>query len=72
MKKEIIFGLCDKTGSCDSYYSFFKTKESALKELQIQADRLREDLGIHPIEIKGAGAYHGDKLLITIHSYTIR
>lgn len=72
MKVEIIFGLCDKTGRCDSYYSFFKTKESALKELQIQADRLREDLGIYPIEIKGVEAYHGDKVLITIHSYPLR
>jgi len=72
MTVETIFGLCDKTGRCDSYYSFFKTKDAALKELHIQADRLREDLGIHPIEIKGHSAYHRDKVLITIHSHLLR
>ncbi len=32
----IIFGVCDKTGTCDSYFGFFKNEDDAKKELKIQ------------------------------------
>ena len=50
--REIIFGVCDKTGSCDSYFGFFKREEDAKKEVKIQADRLKEDLGLMDIIVK--------------------
>ena len=50
--REIIFGVCDKTGSCDSYFGFFKQEEDAKKEVKIQADRLKEDLGLMDLIVK--------------------
>ena len=41
--REIIYGVCDRTGKCDSYFGFFKNYEDAQKEVKIQADRLKED-----------------------------
>ncbi len=52
VQREIIYGVCDKTGSCDSYFGFFKTKEDAEHEVQVQAGRLKEDLGWLDIQIQ--------------------
>ena len=51
-EREIIFGVCDKTGNCNSYFGFFKNEEDAKKEVKIQADRLKEDLGLMDIIVK--------------------
>ena len=74
MEREIIYGVCDKTGSCDSYFGFFKKEEDAIKEVQIQANRLKEDLGMMKITIKKDRAISDEdgKTLIIIHSYVIR
>jgi hypothetical protein len=70
--REIIYGVCDKTGSCDTYFGFFKTKEDAELEVQVQANRLKEDLGWMNIEIKNDRAIVEGKLVIVIHSYVLR
>ena len=71
-QREIIYGVCDKTGSCDSYFGFFKTKEDAEHEVQVQANRLKEDLGMMDIEIKSDRALVDGKLVIVIHQYVLR
>jgi hypothetical protein len=71
-QREIIYGVCDKTGSCDSYFGFFKTKEGAEHEVQVQAGRLKEDLGWLDIQIQSDRALMGGKSVVVIHSYVIR
>ena len=74
MTSEIIFGVCDKTGECDSYFGFFKNEEDAIKEVQIQANRLKEDLGMLNITISKDRAVSNtdNKLLIVIHNFVLR
>lgn len=72
VQREIIYGVCDKTGSCDSYFGFFKTKEDAEHEVEIQAKQLKEDLGMMDIEIKSDRALVEGKLVIVIHQYMLR
>ena len=50
--REVIFGVCDKTGKCDSYFGFFKNEDDAKKEVKIQADRMKEDFGYQDIIVK--------------------
>ena len=71
-QREIIYGVCDKTGSCDSYFGFFKTKEDAEHEVSVQAKRLKEDLGMMDIDIRSDRALYNSKLVIVIHSYVLR
>ena len=71
-QREIIYGVCDKTGSCDSYFGFFKTKEDAEHEVEIQAKRLKEDLGMMDIEIKTDRATVKNKIVVVIHQYSLR
>ena len=71
-QREIIYGVCDKTGSCDSYFGFFKTKEDAEHEVEVQAKRLKEDLGMMDIEIKSDRALFEGKLVVVIHQYVLR
>jgi len=70
--REIIYGVCDKTGSCDTYFGFFKTKEDAEHEVQVQANRLKEDLAWMDSEIKNDRAIVEGKLVIVIHQYVLR
>jgi hypothetical protein len=70
--REIIYGVCDKTGSCDTYFGFFKTKEDAELEVQVQANRLKEDLGMMDIIIQTDRAVLNNKLMVVIHSYVLR
>lgn len=70
--REIIYGVCDKTGSCDSYFGFFKSEEDAKHEVEIQANRLKEDLGWLDIEIEGDRAKLNGKLVVAIHKYVLR
>jgi hypothetical protein len=72
VQREMIYGVCDKTGSCDSYFGFFKTREGAEHEVEIQAKRLKEDLGMMDIEIKSDRAISQGKLVIVIHQYVLR
>ena len=71
-QREIIYGVCDKTGTCDSYFGFFKTKEDAEHEVEVQAKRLKEDLGMMDIEIKSDRALFEGKLVVVIHQYMLR
>ena len=71
-QREIIYGVCDKTGSCDSYFGFFKNKEDAEHEVEVQAKRLKEDLGMMDIEIKSDRALFEGKLVVVIHQYMLR
>ena len=72
VQREIIYGVCNKTGSCDSYFGFFKTKEDAEHEVEVQAKRLKEDLGMMDIEIKSDRALFEGKLVVVIHQYVLR
>ena len=72
VQREIIYGVCDKTGTCDSYFGFFKTKEDAEREVEVQAKRLKEDLGMMDIEIKSDRALFEGKLVVVIHQYVLR
>ena len=74
---EIIFGVCDKTGSCDSYFGFFKQEEDAKKEVKIQADRLKEDLGLMDIIVKEDRAVipkegRVEKIVLIVHPFVLR
>jgi len=71
-QREIIYGVCDKTGSCDSYFGFFKTKEDAEHEVSVQAKRLKEDFGMIHIDIQKDRALVNGKLVVVIHSYVLR
>ena len=71
-QREIIYGVCDKTGSCDSYFGFFKTKEDAEHEVEVQAKRLKEDLGMMDINIWTDRALFEGKLVVVIHQYALR
>jgi hypothetical protein len=75
--KDIVYGVCDKTGNCDSYFGFFKHEEDAKKEVKIQANRLKEDLGYMDIVVKEDRAVimkteRLEELLIIIHSFVLR
>jgi len=75
--REIIFGVCDKTGSCDSYFGFFKNEEDAKKEVKIQADRLKEDLGLMDIIVKEDRAVipqegRVEQIVVIIHPFVLR
>ncbi len=71
-QREIIYGVCDKTGKCDSYFGFFKDEKDAEHEVEVQANRLKEDLGMMDIEIKSDRATINGKLIVVIHSYVLR
>ena len=76
-EREIIFGVCDKTGSCDSYFGFFKNEEDAKKEVKIQADRLKEDLGLMDLIIKEDRAIipqegRVEQIVVIIHPFVLR
>ena len=75
--REVIFGVCDKTGKCDSYFGFFKNEDDAKKEIKIQADRMKEDFGYQDIVVKDDRAVimktdRIEQVLIIIHSYVLR
>jgi len=75
--RDIVYGVCDKTGKCDSYFGFFKNEENAKKEVKIQANRLKEDLGYMDIVVKEDRAViiktdRVEELLIIIHNFVLR
>ena len=69
---EVIYGVCDKTGSCDSYFGFFKNEKDAEHEVEVQANRLKEDLGMMNIDIQTDRALFDGKLVIVIHRHVLR
>ena len=71
-EREIIYGVCDKTGTCDSYFGFFKKEKDAIKELHIQVSRMKEDLGMIDIIIENNQAVQKNKKVIVIHSFVLR
>ena len=77
MEREIVYGVCDKTGSCDSYFGFFKHRHDAVKEVSTQAKRLKDELGMMDILIKEDRAIipqneREELIVIVIHPYVIR
>jgi hypothetical protein len=74
--REIIYCVVDKTGQCDSYYGFFKNLEDAKKEVEIQSNRLKEDLGMMDVKVKEDRAViekdRVEYVVIIIHSYVLR
>jgi len=71
-EREVIYGVCDKMGSCDSYFGFFKTEKDAEHEVEVQANRLKEDLGMMEIDIQTDRALFNGKIVIVIHRYVLR
>jgi hypothetical protein len=76
MEREIIYGVVDKTGNCDSYFGFFKNLHDAKKEVEVQTNRLKEDLGMMNIVIKDDRAVieenRVETVVIIIHNYVLR
>ena len=75
--REVIFGVCDKTGNCDSYFGFFKNEEDAKKEVKIQAERMKDELGIMDLIFKEDRAIlpkedRIEELVIVIHPFVLR
>ena len=75
--RDIIYGVCDKTGKCDSYFGFFKNEEDAKKEVKVQADRLKEDLGLMDIIVKEDRAVipkagRIEQIAVIIHPFVLR
>ena len=75
--REIIYGVCDKTGNCDSYFGFFKSYEDAQKEVKVQSDRLKEDLGLMDLEVKEDRSVRlldnrTEEIVIIIHPFVLR
>ncbi len=68
----MIYGVCDKTGVCDSYFGFFKNEKDAELEVEIQSNRLKEDLGMMDIEIKSDRSLFRGKVVVIIHKYVLR
>ena len=71
-EREVIYGVCDKMGSCDSYFGFFKTEKDAEHEVEVQSNRLKEDLGMMDIDIQTDRALFDGKLVIVIHRHVLR
>jgi hypothetical protein len=72
VQREMIYGVCDKTGKCDSYFGFFKNEKDAEHEVEVQSNRLKEDLGMMDIDIQKDRASVNGKLMIVIHKYVLR
>ena len=75
--REVIFGVCDKTGNCDSYFGFFKNEEDARKELKTQAERMMNELGMIDLIVKGDRAIkpiteREEELVIILHPFVLR
>ncbi len=74
--REIIYGVCDKTGNCDSYFGFFKNLDDAKKEVKTQSDRLKNELGMMDIVIKEDRAVipkdRIETVVIIIYNYVLR
>ncbi len=75
--RDVIFGVCDKTGNCDSYFGFFKNEDDAKKEIKTQAERMKNELGMMDLIIKDDRAVimkneRIEEIVLIIHSYVIR
>jgi hypothetical protein len=75
--RDIIYGVCDKTGNCDSYFGFFKQEEDARKEVKIQSERMKNELGMMDLILKEDRAVlpkgeRVEELVIVIHPYVLR
>jgi hypothetical protein len=76
MEKEIIYGVVDKTGTCDSYIGFFKKEEDALKELETQIKYMAFDYGVKDLKIVGDKVIKfeisKEIVLYAVHRYVLR
>lgn len=74
--RDIIFGICDKTGDKDSYFGFFRHESDAKKELETQSNRLKEDFGYRNLIVKNDRVIIEDgrveEILIIIHPFVLR
>jgi hypothetical protein len=76
MEKEIIYGVVDKNGTCDSYVGFFKNEEDSIKELNNQMTVLKYECGIKNLSIVGdkvVETINGkDFVKFAVHRYVLR
>ena len=76
MTREIIFGVCDKTDKCNSYFGFFKHEDDAKKEIRIQAERMKDELGMMDLVVKDDRAVilrddRVEEIVLVIHRYVL-
>ena len=74
MEREIIYGVVDKTNTCDSYIGFFKNEEDAIKELHNQIKAVRYEYGITNLNVVGDKVIESEtnKVKFVIHRYVLR
>ena len=77
MTREIIFGVCDKTDKCNSYFGFFKHEDEAKKEIRIQAERMKDELGMMDLVVRDDRAVilrddRVEEIVLVIHRYVLR
>ena len=76
MEREIIYGVVDKTGTCDSYVGFFKKEEDALKELESQIKYMAFDYGVKDLKIVSDKVIkvenNKETIFYAIHRYVLR
>jgi hypothetical protein len=76
MGKEIIYGVVDKNGTCDSYVGFFKNEEDSIKELNNQMTVLKYECGIKNLSVVGdkvVETINGkDFVKFAVHRYVLR
>ena len=77
MTREIIFGVCDKTDKCNSYFGFFKHEDDAKKEIRIQAERMKDELGMMDLVVRDDRAVilrddRVEEIVLVIHRYVLR
>lgn len=76
MEREIIYGVVDKSGTCDSYVGFFKNEEDSIKELDNQMKVLKYECGVKNLSIVGdkvVETINGkDIVKFAIHRYVLR
>jgi hypothetical protein len=76
MEKEIIYGVVDKNGTCDSYVGFFKNEEDSIKELNNQMTVLKYECGIKNLSVVGdkvVETINGkDFVKFAVHRYVLR
>ena len=53
-------------------FIFFKTKEDAEHDVQVQSNRLKEDFGMFHIDIQKDRSLVNGKIVIVVHQYVLR
>ena len=76
MARKIIFGVNDKTTTCNSYVGFFENEEDAKKELKSQMNFCHLEFGYNDMALKEDRVVRVNKgvesILYVIHPIVLR